>query len=51
MLAHYGAEHPAKTVDGDEYTKEALISPEIRTEWKTFRSYLSSSQKELCPRS
>ena len=33
MLAHYGAEQPAETVDGEEYTKEALISPEIRTEW------------------
>ena len=45
MLAHYGAEQPAETVDGDEYTKEALISPEIRTEWKTFRSYLSKQPK------
>ena len=44
-LAHYGAEQPAETVDGDEYTKEALISPEIRTEWKTFRSYLSKQPK------
>ena len=45
MLAHYGAEQPAETVDGDEYTKEALISPEIQTEWKTFRSYLSKQPK------
>ena len=29
----------------NEYTKEALISPEIRTEWKTFRSYLSKQPK------
>ena len=43
MLAHYGVEQlqPAETVDGDEYTTEALISPEIRTEWKTFQSCLS----------
>ena len=34
MLAHYGAEQPAETVDGDEHTREALISPEIRTEKK-----------------
>ena len=32
MLAHYGVEQPAETVDGDEYTKEALMSPEIRME-------------------
>ena len=35
-LAHYGVEQPAETVDGDEYTIEALTSPEIRTQWKTF---------------
>ena len=45
MLAHYGAEKPAETVDGDEYAKEALISPEIRTKWKTFWSYLSKQPK------
>ena len=45
LLAHYGAEQPADIVDGDEYTKKALISPDIRTEWKTFRSYLSKQPK------
>ena len=45
MLSHYGAEHTAETVDGDEYTKEALKSPEIRAEWGTFLSYLSKQQK------
>ena len=41
MLEHYGVEQTAVTIDGDEYIKEALISNDIRTEWKTFRSYLS----------
>ena len=45
LLAHYSAEQPADTVDGDEYTKKALISPDIRTEWKTFRSYVSKQPK------
>ncbi len=45
LLAHYGAELPAKTAGGDEYTKEALISRETREEWKTFRSYLSKKPK------
>ena len=45
LLAHYGAEKPAYTVDGDEYTKKALIPPDIRTEWKTFQSYLSKQPK------
>ena len=31
VLAQYGVEQPAKTIDGDEYTKEALISPEIQS--------------------
>ena len=47
LLAHYGAEQPADTIDGDEYTKKALISPDIRTEWKTFRSYLSKQPKGI----
>ena len=32
LIEHYGADHPAETVQGDEYTKEAVISPELRTE-------------------
>lgn len=41
LLAHYGAELPAETIDSDVYTMNALISPDVRTESKTFRSYLS----------
>ena len=49
LIEHYGAEQPVETVQGNEYTKEALISPELQTEWKTFRSYLSKQQKgTLC---
>ena len=49
LMEHYGAEQPVETVQGDEYTKEALISPELQTEWKTFRSYLSKQPKgTLC---
>ena len=49
LIKHYGAEQTAETVQGDEYTKEALIFPELRTEWKTFRSYLSKQPKgTLC---
>ena len=39
VSTHYVVEQPAETVDGDKYTKEALISLEILTGWKTFRSY------------
>ena len=32
LIEHYGTEQPVETMQGDEYTKEALISPELRTE-------------------
>ena len=49
LIELYSAEQPAETVQGDEYTKEALISPELRIEWKTFCSYLSKHPKgTLC---
>ena len=47
-LSADGANLPAETVQGDEYTciKQALISPELQTEWKTFHRYLSQQPKE-----
>ena len=45
LINHYGADLPAETVQGDEYIKQALISPELRTKWKTFRRYLSQQPK------
>lgn len=45
LLGHYGVEMPADTIDGGEYTTKALISSDIRTEWKTYRSYLSKQPK------
>ena len=45
LLAHYGAEQPADTIDGDEYTKKALISLDVR---KPFEATYRSSQRELC---
>ena len=38
-------EKPADTIDGGEYTAKALISSDIRTEWKTYQSYLSKQRK------
>ena len=32
LIEHYGTEQPVETMQGDEYTKEALISPVLRTE-------------------
>ena len=47
LIEHYSAEQPVDTLQDDEYTKEAVISPELRT--KAFRSYLSKQSKgTLC---
>ena len=40
LIAHYGEDREAETVDGEETMKAAIISTEIRTEWKTFRQLL-----------
>ena len=33
LIAHYGEDREAETVDGEETVKAAMISTEIRTEW------------------
>ena len=45
LLGHYGMEMSADTIDGGEYTAKALISSDICTEWKKYRSYLSKQRK------
>ena len=40
LLAHYGIERSEETV------KEAMITPDISTEWKTFRRYMSKQPKD-----
>ena len=40
LIAHYGEDREAEIVDGEETVKAAMISTEIRTEWKTFRQLL-----------
>ena len=46
ILHHYGKELPAKSLLGKEFTKRALISADINTEWKTLRRYISQRPKE-----
>lgn len=38
LIAHYGEDKDAETVDGEE----AMISTEILTRWKTFRQLLAT---------
>ena len=46
LIKHYGEDREAEAIDGEEYTKKALISPELHTEWKTFRQFFSKHPKE-----
>lgn len=40
LLAHYGQDKDAETLDGEDTVKTAMISTETATEWKTFRQLL-----------
>ena len=46
LLDHYGQEKPAQTVLGEETVKPALISPDVQTEWRTFRSLLAKMPED-----
>jgi hypothetical protein len=41
---HYGKELAASSVEGEEFTVPALVSSDIRTEWMTFRRYITTTQ-------
>ena len=41
LLTHYGTDISAETLQGEETIKEAIISPDISTEWKTFRQFIA----------
>ena len=40
LMAHYGAGKPAETLDGISTNREAIITPDISTEWKSYRQLL-----------
>ena len=40
LLAHYGAEKPAETLLGEPTNREAVITSDITTEWKTYHQLL-----------
>ena len=43
---HYGKELAAKSIEGEEFIVPALVSPDIHTEWMTFRRYITWQTKE-----
>ncbi len=46
LLDHYGTQKVAKTLDGEDTVKQALISADVCTEWKTYKQYLVKQPKE-----
>ena len=46
LLAHYGIDRSAETLQGEETVKEAMISSDITTEWKTFHQFMAKQPKE-----
>ena len=45
LVAHYGVEKTAETLQGEEKVKEKIISDDVTTEWKTFRQFMSKQPK------
>ena len=45
LLAHYGVEKSAETLQGEEKVQEKIISDDVTTEWKTFRQFMSKQPK------
>ena len=45
LLVHYESEKPAETLHGNLTSKEAIITSDITTEWKTYRHLLVSKPK------
>ena len=43
---HYGKELAAESIEGEEFIVPALVSPDIRREWMTFRRYITRQPKE-----
>jgi hypothetical protein len=46
LLAHYGAEKPAETLLGEPTSKEAIVTSDITTEWKTYRQLLVNKPED-----
>ena len=45
LLVYYGLEKQAKTLHGNSINREAIITSDITTEWKTYHQLLVSKPK------
>ena len=46
LMEHYGKSLPAKSVEGTDFLKEAIISSDVSTEWKTYRQLIAKQPKD-----
>ena len=46
LFQHYGRELPAESVLGEKFAMPAFVNPDVTTEWKTFRRYITNQPKE-----
>ena len=46
LLVRYGAEKPAETLLGEPISKEAVITSDITTEWKTYRQLVVNKPED-----
>ena len=46
LIKHYATDLPAETLEGKMFTKEAIISNDLRAEWKTYRHLLLTQPKD-----
>ena len=46
LMEHYGKDKDAETLQGEATVREAILTSDISTEWKTFRKYMSKEMQE-----
>ena len=46
LIQHYGKDLPAESMLSEEFVMPALVSSDLKTEWKTYRRYITNQPKE-----
>ena len=46
LIQHYGKDLPAESMLSEEFVMPALVSSDLKTEWKTYRRYITDQPKE-----
>ena len=49
LIGQFGRDLPAKSLEGTDFEKAAIVSSDLSTEWKMYRQLLLSSQKMTYP--